>query len=544
MTTILIPDGPAFPSLGPAVWDWMRLNLVYGPGDLRGQELKEEAEFQALLYMAYEVYPQGHRLAGRRRFKRVAWSLRKGLAKTEKAAWIAAAELHPDAPVRFDRWEKKVPAGRGVTDPYIPMIAYTEDQTEELAYGALKVILELSKVANDFDIGLKRIMRIGGDGKAEAIATAPDAADGARTTFQHMDETHRLVLPRHVEAAQVMLQNTMKRPMADPWTLETTTSFTPGEGSVAEATMDYARMVERGEVKDSSLCFFHRQAGDDHDLTTYDGMLAAVTEASGAEAAEWSDLEGIVNLGMDPKVDKTYWERVWLNRPRQAAEQSFDIDQWDRLTRRGVEVESKEQVTLGFDGSKFRDATGIIATVVSTGFQFVPTFLGEDGVTFAVWERPEEIGAWEVPTDEVDAAIAECFLRFQVVRLYADPPYWEDSVNRWIGTYGKDHVHDWWTNRDRQMALALRGFQHALAQGEATNDGHPRFRAHMGNARRRVTKVHDDEGNMLPTLRKERKDSPMKIDLAVCAVLSWEARGDAIAAGALKPKKSGRLVAF
>jgi phage terminase large subunit-like protein len=48
----------------------------------------------------YEIYPQGHTQAGRRRFKRVGLSLAKGLAKTEFAAWIAACELHPDAPVR------------------------------------------------------------------------------------------------------------------------------------------------------------------------------------------------------------------------------------------------------------------------------------------------------------------------------------------------------------------------------------------------------------------------------------------------------------
>lgn len=548
MTTLVIPQTPdIWPTLGPAIWDWQIENLVYGPGDLRGVRLRDhppDDEYKGLLYRAYEIHPKGSKLAGRRRFRRVCWSMRKGTAKTEKAAWIAAGELHPDCPVRFDGWDAfGNPVGHGVTDPYIPMVAYTEEQTEELAYGALYFILGNSPLADDFDIGLKRIMRIDGAGKAEPIATAPDAADGARTTWQHFDESHRLVLPRHVETHQVMLANMLKRPLADPWAHETTTSYIPGEGSVAEGTMEYARKVAKGEIKDSKLFFFHRQASDKHDLSTLEGKRAAVVEASGPTAA-WSDIDGIVDLALDPQADVSYWERVWLNRPRQAAEQSFDMALFDSLTRRGVEIAPKELVTLGFDGSKFRDATGLVATVVRTGFQFVPTFEGEDGTQDAVWERPLESVAWEVPSDEVDTAIAECFARFQVARLYADPPYWEDSVNRWIGTYGKDHVHEWWTNRDRQMALALRGFLNGMASGEATNDGHHRFRAHMGNARRRNTKVFDDEGKMLPTLRKERKDSPMKIDLAVCATLSWEARGDAIAAGALNEKKPGRLVAF
>jgi hypothetical protein len=210
MTVLSIPDMDAkpWPTLGPQVWDWMLDNLVYGPGDLRGVPLADhppDDEFRGLLYRAYEIYPRDHPRAGRRRFRRVGWSLRKGTAKTERAAWIAAAELHPDAPVRCDGWKRTGsrwdPVGVGVRDPYIPLVAYTEEQTEDLAYAALYTILSEGPLADDFDIGLERIMRPGGDGKAQPLASAPDARDGARTTFQHFDESHRLVLPRLVEAS-------------------------------------------------------------------------------------------------------------------------------------------------------------------------------------------------------------------------------------------------------------------------------------------------------------------------------------------------------
>jgi hypothetical protein len=38
-------------------------------------------------------------------------------------------------------------------------------------------------------------------------------------------------------------------------------------------------------------------------------------------------------------------------------------------------------------------------------------------------------------------------------------------------------------------------------------------------------------------IRKDRADSPRKIDLAMAAVLSWEARSDAVAAGVLAESK-------
>jgi hypothetical protein len=103
MSVLMVPrDESVWPSLGGQVCAWIEENLVFGPGDLRGQPAKLDAEKRALVYRMYEVYPIGHPFAGRRRFKRVALSLRKGCAKTEFSAWIAAAELHPDAPVRSD----------------------------------------------------------------------------------------------------------------------------------------------------------------------------------------------------------------------------------------------------------------------------------------------------------------------------------------------------------------------------------------------------------------------------------------------------------
>jgi hypothetical protein len=47
----------------------------------------------------------------------------------------------------------------------------------------------------------------------------------------------------------------------------------------------------------------------------------------------------------------------------------------------------------------------------------------------------------------------------------------------------------------------------------------------------------DDEERPLWTIKKERPDSPNKIDLVMAGCLSWEARGDAIADGALNRRR-------
>ncbi len=530
MTVLSVPplDEAPWPSLGGQICDFIETYLVFGPGDLLGQPARLDDEKRALIWRMYEVYPQGHPQAGRRRFKRVALSMRKGTAKTELSAWLMAVELHPDGPVRTVGWDGHGnPMGGPVTDPYVPCIAYTEEQTEELAYGALRRILEESPVARDFDIGLTRILRKRGDGKAVALATAPDSNDGARTTFQCFDETHRLTLPRQKEAHRIMLANMAKRRLADAWSLETTTAYAPGEGSVAEDTHEYARQVASGAIQDSRLFFFHRQASYDADLSTPQGIRAAVLEASGP-AAEWSDLDSIIEQFRDPTSDQQYLRRVWLNQPVRRGEQAFDVSRWAGLAKPDYVVPDGATITLGFDGGRFHDSTALVGCEISSGHQWI----------IGLWEKPATMrGDWEVPAAEVDAAVEAAFRRYDVWRMYADPPYWESYVSLWAGRYGEKRVVEWYTNRYRQMAYSLRAWHNEIAAGEISHSGDKRLERHLGACCKRTLHEKDDQGRDLWVIQKERPDSPHKIDAAMAAALAAEARRDALAAGVTGQRK-------
>ncbi len=524
---LMVPQDKEFwPTLGPLIASFIEENLVFGPGDLRGTPAILDDEKRALLYRMYEVFPKGHIQEGRRRFKRVGLSLRKGTAKTEFAAWIAACELHGEAPVRCYGFDKQGnPLGGSVNDPYIPMVAYTEEQSDELAYGALKAILEESPLRNDFDIGLERIMRRKGDGKAVSLSTSPSARDGARTTFQLADETHWWTNPKLIKAHQTMRANLPKRKMADAWALEVTTAPEPGAGSVAELTMNYAKAINEGRVKDARLFYFHRQASDGHDLETEKGARAAVIEASGP-AATWSDIDSIVELWRDPTTDRSYWERVWCNRLVKSTNKAFNVEKFKEL-KKEITIKHGSLIVLGFDGSQFHDATGLVATEVETGHQ----------VLLGAWECPYGEENWQVPVEEVDEAVAAAFRDYEVWRMYADPPYWQAWTAKWAGEHGDDKVIEWWTNRRKQMSYALENYETAVTSGDLSHDGNAAFVRHIGNCHRHDLPMRDEEGKRLWLIRKERQDSPFKIDLAMAAVLSWEARTDAIAAGATGEKE-------
>lgn len=535
MSLLIVPpaDLESLPTLGDQVCAFIEERAVFGPGSLKGQPARLNSDQRYAVYRLYEHWPKGHPRAGKRRFNRGGLSLRKGSAKTELLAWVTFAELHPESPVRFAGFERdgSLREGRPVADPYIPLLANTQEQVAELAFGALMVICEEGTDSEMFDVGLERIVRIShhgaADGKAVPISGAPNARDGARTTFQGIDEPHRLYLPNHKAAIETMIANLPKRPLEDPWMLSTTTAGQPGQGSVAEDEFFEADSINRGLVQRPSFFFFHRQASDGYDMARFEDRVEAVREASGPDVAEWSDLDVIAGQWDRPNADKTYLERVWCNRWTQSEAQAFDVRRWNILECLGEHIERGSRVVVGFDGARMRDATAFVICDVKTGFMELK----------GLWERPPDAeDDWEVPEAEVTEKLAELMKRFRVVKMYCDPPHWNNTIGEWSVRY-PDKVEEWWTNRRRQVSNAVADLAEAIATGRVSHNGDPDLARHLGNAGRVQTNLLGDNGERIHILGKLHPDR--KFDAAMAAVLAWQARMDVLAS---QPKPKRRVV--
>ena len=118
------------------------------------------------------------------------------------------------------------------------------------------------------------------------------------------------------------------------------------------------------------------------------------------------------------------------------------------------------------------------------------------------------------------------------------PPYWQDAIRRWSGQYGERVVVEWWTNRQRPTAYACKTLATAIETGGLRHTGDRELTAHVANSRRKDLAIRDEDGAPLWRIEKARPDSPHKIDLAMSLVLAWEARGDALASGALQARKA------
>jgi len=538
VATLIVPEVDlSFPTLGPQLKAFIEERAVFGPGSLAGRPAKLDPEKVAALYRLYEVFPQGHRLAGQRRFQRGAIEWAKGLAKTEFAAWVAFAELHPEGPVRCDGFDAYgQPVGRPVDFPYIPMMAVTEGQVSDLAYAVLRYVVEEGPDGDLFDVSLDRILRLGArgqeDGKALPVAGAPSSRDGALTTFQHFDEPHRLVLPSSRAAHETMMQNLTKRQLEDPWALYTSTAGQPGQNSVQEDVRAEAEEIAEGLREDPSLFFFARWAGDHHDdLSTVELRMEAVAEARGP-AGEYGpgQIERIARDYDRKGVDKAYWERTQLNRWRKSGSQAFDIKRIaDDLATPGLGIPKRAFVTIGFDGARFRDATGFVITEVATGRQQL----------VGGWERDEDVEDWEVDEAEVTATLEHIMKTWDVALGFFDPPHWTETVGSWAARW-PDKVEEWWTNRPKTMAYGLRSYVEAIDSGSisyvGTDDQVDDLVRHLGQAGKKELKIKDDEGQPLWILAKQDGKRELKLDFAMASVLSWLACLDVRKRG-LQPSK-------
>jgi phage terminase large subunit-like protein len=136
----------------------------------------------------------------------------------------------------------------------------------------------------------------------------------------------------------------------------------------------------------------------------------------------------------------------------------------------------------------------------------------------------------------VDAAVADLFARYDVVRMYADPPYWTSEVAQWQASHGEKVVSPWHTNRPVQMHAACEQLLTDVTKADSRfrHDGCETTSIHVRNARKAARPANRY------VLRKATPQQ--KIDLAVCSVLAHEAANDAIKAGQAKPKKKSKML--
>lgn len=529
-----LPDELPEKTLGWAVLAWCDRFIRQPDGPRAGDEFRFTREQVAFVLNWYAVDSAGRFLYSRGCLRRA-----KGWGKSPLVAALSLAELC--GPVRFGGWwPDGEPVAVEENAPLVQLAGVSEKQTSNTLSLVLAMCRE-SPIVDEYglDLGLTRIYTSAG-GRLEPITASAPTAEGARPTFVVEDETHHWTETNGGHALdRVNRRNVGKRAGGTARVLETTNAHAPGENSVAEKTFDAWRAAADGRLRRTSLLYDSREAPAGIELSDEASLREGLKCAYGDST--WLDEERLLDEIFDPSTPPSDSFRFYLNILYQAADAWIASGEWDRQARPGLRPPPGTPVTLGFDGSIRDDATALVGCEVDTGHLFL----------IGCWEKPVGPAGdfWQVPREAVDAAVAEAFATWTVVAFYADPPNWQDYLDRWTGEFG-DRLQvrarggggplEFWTNRSSVMVAALERFHVAVVaarDGEAglTHDGDPTLTRHVLNARRRA-------GRAGITIAKEHPSSDRKIDAAMAAVLAYEARSDVIAVGGVVAQKSKRLV--
>ncbi|QQN79720.1 Terminase [Streptomyces sp. XC 2026] len=526
------PDHSRQRSLGVAL-AWIEWFAVHGPGDVQGIPLHPrhgeclplDDEFAGLILDCYT-----HDEAGRRLYDTVAISRAKGRAKSELAGFIALAEAF--APVRFAGWaaggetyrwrdfvyeyEPGEPMGRTVTYPFIRCLATEESQSGN-TYDNVLYNLEHGPLAEDLPSGTAGMTRIflPQGGEIRPSTAAASSRDGGKETLAVFDEPHLYIQPELRQMYRTVDRNLRKRREAAPWALLTSTMYQPGENSVLEKLHERSKLIAEGKTRERRLLWDHREAPADVDLTDLEQMRAALREVYGP-FGDVLDLDGIIesefwNVEKDPEESRRYF----FNQPTAARDAWTTHPLWSACTDIERHIADDAPIVLFFDGSKSDDATGLMGCDVESGHL----------MTLACWERPAgpQGEGWEVDRADVDRVVREVFATRDVVGFFADVAHFESYVDQWALDFGDRlliqasagraaHAVAW------DMRATLRDFTAAcermeidIREGDLTHDGDSRLQRHVLNARRRPNRYG-------VSISKEGRESPRKIDLAVCAI--------------------------
>jgi phage terminase large subunit-like protein len=511
----------AFPgqvcSLGYEAIDWILENCCYGPGDLQGEwPVLIDDEIFDFIVECYEIDP----ISGRKKYDEGVLSRPKGRAKTEIAGWLVCFEAY--GPARFSHWDDSgQPVGKQVTSPLIKCLA-TEESQATAAFSVVAYIVNDWGKENRPEVygestGVRQYQSataiyLPHGGEIRAATSGSASKDGGKETFVVADETHLYVLRELKAMYGTIRRNLGKRKLAEPWLLQTSTAYRPGEESIFEETLTAWRKKELS----ASVYVNHREAKGKVDVTDEEATLKQLRYVYGP-AAEWMDLGRIYREMLDPRScpDEATAARYFLNRPMSGQDAWIAKSIHERQTKIDV-VEPGEAIAMGFDGSLNDDTTVLRGCRMSDGFLF----------RIGAWPKPEGAAGvgWAVPRLEVLAAIDEAFDRYEVSRLYADPHEWRSDIEALAEKYGDERVIPWPTNSYVRMDAALDRLHTGLTNGDVWHDDDPLAAEHYGN-------VYLAKRGRMRLVRKENPNSARKIDSVVGDALALEARADAIAAG-------------
>lgn len=544
------------PTLGWAVLDWFEEYLVVPDGPAAGEPLELTPEQSQFVLEFYEVDPhftgspiRGRSLINARIIRRAVLSRPKGWGKSPIVAGFCLVEAV--GPVVLDGWDADgQPVGREWSSlgmkPKVQVVAASEDQTTN-TWDPLLEMARNGPIYDAYDIEPMETFINVPRGVIEPTTSSSTSREGFRPVFSALDQTESWDQSNRGHRLAASIRRNLGKVGGS--SIETPNAFVPGRDTVAERSHKAWEQQAEGRTRQATgMLYDHREAPPDTDMADEDSLRAGIRVAY-ADSLDrnggWVSEDRVVSEVYDPDTDPQEARAYYLNQITHASGSWATRQQIIGNARPGELLADGEFVTLGFDGSKSDDSTGLMACRMGDGQLF----------TIDAWEKPlgPEGTNWEVDRVDVDRVVRATVDRLVVVGWLADVREFESYVDLWGNELGDDLMIDGTTGKYKHpiafdMRARVSEFTAAaeralvdLEAGEYPHDGDSRFVRHMGNTWRAPNRYG-------VSVSKESRHSQDKIDLTVCGILARHARRLVLASDKWNnrgtKKKPGRVVAW
>jgi hypothetical protein len=421
-----------------------------------------------------------------------------------------------------------------VPEAWVQLAAVALEQTKNTMRLFPGLFTREAKAEYDLRIGKESVHALGGQRLIQAVTSSPTTLEGARATAVLLNETqHWLANNDGHEMAAVIERNATKSPDGAARTLRITNAYEPSEDSVAQRDREAWETSTSGGSLTTGILYDSLEAPADAPLTA-----EAAPEVTGAIRGDsiWLDVARIVKSILDTRNPPSRSRRFWYNQIVADEDAWVSPQRFETLADKSKTILPSDRVVLFFDGSKSDDTTGLVGCRVDDGHVFV----------LGVWQKPpgERGKTWIVDRLAVDQRVREVFDTHKVVAFFADPShvlddestdrFWDSIIDGWHQAYRHRLKLVWavgapksktghsimWDMTDPKRSAEFTAAaelcaseiddEHAVGL-EFTHDGDGRLVRHVRNAKRYPNRWG-------VSLWKGHRESPRKVDLAVCMV--------------------------
>lgn len=508
-----------FPTLGGVVAEWIEEHLVIPDGYNAGKPFLLTDEMLRFCKHYFRLYSHAAPYPAPDGLYFVGGQLRRSQKWGKDPFGGALIWAEAFAPTRFDGWDAHgEPVGTPYPTPLIVCLGTSEEQTANtwrpllaMARGTMDTPDPLANTPG-LDVGETRVILPSG-GKVEPVTCSARARLGAPLTFLTITEPHLFTLQggfRRVSGA-------VKRNVAgmDGRWLELTNAYDPSEASEAQATTEAPDRVYIDNIPSQRV----------DDLDDDEALYAELLRQYGDSARErggWVNIRRIMHEVRNKAHFESDRRRFFLNEIVVGESVFIDAVRWDLQAREDT-LAPRDVIALGFDGSKYRDATVLLASRIADARLFA----------LGVWERPKDApDDWKVPSVEVDTRVREVYGAYRVAVGFYDPYRWQDYLDKWAAAF-PDRVVEFPTNVEQRMDREIERFSTAFANLEITHDGNPVLARHVKNAvlvkgSKKKARPGEEDGLATHYLKLAKKADGQLIDGSVGVVLAHAARAHAI----------------